>query len=231
MPDEPQPSALPKTKQVRAEQSTERLLEAACALIAEQGYERTTLADIGRRAGYSHGLVTQRFGSKQGMLSALIEWAEVRWASELPAHEPDEPEPVADIVTAVRKNLRHAPHLLRGQYGLMFEAYKPIPVTHELMVEAHRHIRERIAGDVKQGVAAGTIAPVDPAVFSSYVISVLRGLEYDWLMDEKFNLDSHLAWFEEHLREDLAPPRRKPAKRAKRPAAKTAKGQRSGRGK
>jgi AcrR family transcriptional regulator len=42
--------------------STRRLIQAAAELLTERGYERTTLAAIGERAGYSAGLVTGRFG-------------------------------------------------------------------------------------------------------------------------------------------------------------------------
>jgi len=47
------------------------LLDAAADLIAEGGYEAMTLAAVGERAGYSRGLVTARFGSKDQLLEAL----------------------------------------------------------------------------------------------------------------------------------------------------------------
>src|SRR3978361_2083635 len=63
----------PVVKQARAELSTTRLLEAAAELIRDRGYEGTTLAAIGERAGYSHGLATRRFGSKEGLLGVLLD--------------------------------------------------------------------------------------------------------------------------------------------------------------
>ena len=68
----PEP-VLPTPKQARSEVSTGKLLDAAAELISEGGYERMTLAAIGKRAGYSHGLVTARFGSKEGLLWALVD--------------------------------------------------------------------------------------------------------------------------------------------------------------
>jgi AcrR family transcriptional regulator len=60
------------TQAERVAASDKALLAAAIELIAERGYERTTLALIGERAGYSRGLVTQRFGSKEKLLWAVI---------------------------------------------------------------------------------------------------------------------------------------------------------------
>src|SRR5205085_5012871 len=61
-----------RTQAERVEASDRALIDAAIALIAERGYDRTTLAGIGERAGYSRGLVTQRFGNKENLLWAIL---------------------------------------------------------------------------------------------------------------------------------------------------------------
>ena len=78
----PEP-VLPIPKQARSEVSTGKLLDAAAELISEGGYERMTMAAIGQRAGYSHGLVTARFGSKEGLLWALVDRMVNEWRAEL----------------------------------------------------------------------------------------------------------------------------------------------------
>lgn len=62
-----------RTQRERVAESTRRLLPAAVELIAEQGYERTTAAQIGERAGYSRAMVRRRYGSKEGLLQALFD--------------------------------------------------------------------------------------------------------------------------------------------------------------
>ena len=62
-----------RTQRERVAESTRRLLPAAVALFAEQGYERTTAAQIGERAGYSRAMVRRRYGSKEGWLRALFD--------------------------------------------------------------------------------------------------------------------------------------------------------------
>ncbi|MDP3495387.1 MAG: TetR/AcrR family transcriptional regulator [Hyphomonadaceae bacterium] len=48
------------------------MLRAATVLIAQKGLGQATLSEIGLAAGYSSGLPTMRFGSKSGLLEALI---------------------------------------------------------------------------------------------------------------------------------------------------------------
>ena len=60
-----------RTQVERRAEAERKLLEAAAELIAERGVRAVTLAAVGERAGYSRGLVTHHFGSRQGLLDAL----------------------------------------------------------------------------------------------------------------------------------------------------------------
>lgn len=55
-----------------AAQSTELLLQSALALFAERGYERTTVRDIGERAGVDPALIARYFGTKAGLYLAAL---------------------------------------------------------------------------------------------------------------------------------------------------------------
>src|SRR3954454_13866573 len=60
------------TQQERAAESAARLLEAAIELIAEQGFDRTTAAEIADRARYSREMVRVRYGSKEALLESIF---------------------------------------------------------------------------------------------------------------------------------------------------------------
>ena len=68
----------------RTDESARKLLAAAIELFAEKGFERTTVAEIGARAGYSHAMVNVRYGSKDALAQAVFR----DWQSALTA-EPD----------------------------------------------------------------------------------------------------------------------------------------------
>lgn len=56
-----------------AARSRDALLSAAAELFAERGYDRTTLRDVGERAGVDAALVARHFGSKAGLYLAALQ--------------------------------------------------------------------------------------------------------------------------------------------------------------
>jgi AcrR family transcriptional regulator len=68
------PASTPRPKfRRRAEARPDEVLDAALALFTEQGYARTTVEQIARRAGLSKGAVYLYFPSKEALLSGLVE--------------------------------------------------------------------------------------------------------------------------------------------------------------
>ena len=53
--------------------SQKKLIESALAIAADEGVTAATFDAIGSRAGYSRGLASQKFGSKQAFMSAVID--------------------------------------------------------------------------------------------------------------------------------------------------------------
>lgn len=51
-----------------------QMIEATIACIAERGYSRTTLTEVARRAGLSHGLVLFHFTSKEQLLTETLDY-------------------------------------------------------------------------------------------------------------------------------------------------------------
>lgn len=80
-------SSLPRAEQARARRSRLRVLEAALALFARDGYEATTFARIASEAGVSVGLACRYFPTKEHLVVALYDrlaTALTEWSVELP---------------------------------------------------------------------------------------------------------------------------------------------------
>jgi AcrR family transcriptional regulator len=60
-------------RQARSQETLDRILDAAEALVAEKGFEDTPVAEIVRRADSSVGAFYARFHDKEGLLHALYE--------------------------------------------------------------------------------------------------------------------------------------------------------------
>lgn len=179
---------LPEPKQERSALSTGRLLDAAADLIAEGGYERMTLAAIGERAGYSHGLVSARFGSKEGLLWALVQRMVEAWPAGTSGSGIDGTgaDGLHAVIAGIRRSFRREPKHMRALYSLMFEALLPIPLLNERMRGLHRELRAGVADMVSAGIEAGTVAPdVDPQRVSRLVVGAMRGALYQATLDPR----------------------------------------------
>jgi AcrR family transcriptional regulator len=181
--------ALPAPKQARSQLSTGRLMDAAAELIAEGGYERMTLVAIGERAGYSHGLVTARFGSKEGLLWALIEKMVDDWRETMlrPALEGKTGrEAVQAMLDMFRTSWTRHPARMRALYILIFEALLPVPTLQERMAELHRDFREKLREDFGKAIAARMLDPAtDTGLAARLIISGLRGSIYQAMLDPR----------------------------------------------
>jgi AcrR family transcriptional regulator len=177
----------PNRQQERSRRSTNLLLDAAGQLIVEGGYERMTLAAVGERAGYSRGLVTARFGSKDRLLKALVERIVDGWSHRnvLPRTVGKSGlEGVLILLDAIRAQAERDPRMLRVLYALMFEALGPNPDLRRHFVEFHRSMRADLVRILRRGQKDGSVrmdlVATDEAVL---IVAVLRGIAYQWALD------------------------------------------------
>ncbi len=65
---------MPRKANIRPEEpGRQKILDAARSLFGERGYDATSIADIGERAGISKSVLYHYFGSKAGVYRTLIE--------------------------------------------------------------------------------------------------------------------------------------------------------------
>ncbi|MCU1691872.1 MAG: transcriptional regulator, TetR family [Frankiales bacterium] len=199
-------SAAPEGRQAqRTDLSTRRLLDAAAELISERGYARTTLAEIGRRAGYSHGLVTMRFGTKAGLLEALIDRMARRFGRDqmlTTAAGRTGVDALTFIILEVRQEIERNPGALRSFYSLLFEAVNPASDIHSHLSELNDEYLSSVCLLVQAGVDAGTVrTDIAPDVIAGQFSATLRGISYFWLSDVgSYDVLGQLAQYAEDLK-------------------------------
>ena len=71
-PDTATPARPPRT--LDRDSRRAQLIEATIGSLAERGFSRTTLTEVARRAGLSHGLVLFHFGSKERLLTETLDY-------------------------------------------------------------------------------------------------------------------------------------------------------------
>jgi len=106
-------------RQARSQETLERILDAAEALVAEKGFEDSPVAEIVARAGSSVGAFYARFHDKEGLLHALYErYYEEAVATTDVALAPErwQGARVADLIPVV---IRFLVSIFRERRGLM----------------------------------------------------------------------------------------------------------------
>jgi AcrR family transcriptional regulator len=178
-----------RTQAERTALSEDRLMAAALKLVAERGYERTSLQAIGDAAGYSRGLVSHRFGSKEGLLWAMFERTFSEWRTErlLPrVGARVGVEALHAVVAASRAALQGAPDTMRGFYAMLFESVGALEVLRPKVAEFHRRQRKGLAAWIAAGIAAGNVrADTDAVRAAELFTAMLRGAAYQWLLDPR----------------------------------------------
>lgn len=178
----PTPQLPRRTQHERVAESSERLLSAAVALIAEQGFERTTAAQIGLRAGLSKDMVRLRYGSKEELLEALLD-TEFR-TRVLP--DPSGPPGIGSIVDwaeDLRNQLLDDEHIVRAFFTLFFEASGPIPALRPWTVQWLNRCEHNVADAVRADQRSGVVrAEIDPDVEGQQFVACGVGLALRWLV-------------------------------------------------
>ncbi|MFF2063070.1 TetR/AcrR family transcriptional regulator [Streptomyces sp. NPDC058200] len=105
--------------------SRERLLQATVELVAERGYEATTLADIADRAGSARGLVSYYFPGKRQLLQSAVHRLMHRTLEAALEREPatdDGRELMARAIDAILGLTAESPVLMRTHMAGILQA-------------------------------------------------------------------------------------------------------------
>ncbi|MDQ0466262.1 AcrR family transcriptional regulator [Caulobacter ginsengisoli] len=153
----------------KRERTRAALLDAALALTREQGFERTSLQDIARRAGMTTGAIYGNFRNRDGLYMAL---AERQWGPIRPVFAPgssfaDKMAAVAEAVIAAIPERRAA-----AVGALTFRAYA---LTH---AEVGQRFHDAMASGFELGAAwlATQLEPDEAPMPLDQLVRVINAL-------------------------------------------------------
>jgi len=197
------------TQAERSAISDRAMIDAAIDLIIEHGTEKTTLAAIGEKAGYSRGLATYRFGSKAGLFDAVCKAISRRWLDYLKAGVDSTTgiEAMGNALDALFRFGAESPRELRVLQILYCAAASPKSEYRQTSGGIHQRQRDDVADWVRAGIADGTIrADADPKSVAAQYIAYTSGMTYLWVISPG-SIDFHKANedMKLHLKRSLAP--------------------------
>ena len=174
-----------RTQAERTALSDARMFEAAKQLIIEQGTHATTLKEVGERAGYSRGLASNRFGSKEALFSQLVVQFNDSWTKEL-AYKVDNrtgAQACLAALDAVESFLVNHSEYMQAMYILWFESMSSHNDVSKHLAAYHAIYRRDVAHWVRDGIKADQIeVTVDPESYAFQFCSFIFGTIYQWLV-------------------------------------------------
>lgn len=185
------PSKIRRSQAERRDESERRLIEAAAGLVVEQGIGAATFANIGERAGYSRGLVTQRFGSKQGLIEAMIERLQLRIGALLEDRGVEGMSGLDQVLANVDVFLAALERdgELRAYFVLLASAVADVSELRAPFAAAHKRVEQSYEALFRQGQAEGVVKPdLDAAAAALMTGALLFGLSMQLLLDPDMDL-------------------------------------------
>lgn len=102
-----------KVKTGQGSITREKILDAAMSLMSERGYAATPIDVICREVNVSPPTIYHHFGSKEGLLAAVVERSVSEWYADLEAAVPPGSESIDRFADAMADSMRNRPDILR----------------------------------------------------------------------------------------------------------------------
>ena len=183
------------TQAERTAISDRAMLDAAFELILEHGTDKTTLAAIGEKAGYSRGLATYRFGSKAGLFDEVCKSISRRWLEYLNEGVGEEygVDAMCAALDAYFRFVSDLPREARVLQILYCAAASPKSEYQQTSVNLHQRQRDDVADWIQRGIKDGSVREdVNPESVAAQYIAYISGMTYLWLIHPT-SVDFHKA--------------------------------------
>jgi AcrR family transcriptional regulator len=175
--------------------TAEAILDAAEEVLRRYGPGKTTVVDVARALGVSHGSVYRHFPSKAALRDAVAERWLARVAGPLEATV-REGGPAIDRLGRWVEQLAATKQRMAREDAELFATFRQLTEEAREVVAAHvDHLAGQAARIVADGVAAGELAAVDPAVTGRAVLHATARFHHPAHAEEWGDpaLEAHLA--------------------------------------
>src|SRR3954471_12687565 len=177
-------------------QRREQIVATAITVFGEYGFAGGSIRTIADRVGVSHATLLQHFGSKEGLLAAVLqEWdRQTVEASLAGVAGLDYFRRLPEVMAAHLRNRG----LLELFTTIAAEASSPAHPAHTFIQHRYTENLATLAAHLTQAVDAGDIAPLTPAEIAvevRLVTAVLDGIGLQWLLDSSTDVTASVETY------------------------------------
>jgi len=173
------------------EEKKRQIQRAALLAFSRKGYHRTTMRDIADFAGIGKSTIYEYFESKEELFLSLIDFAGSQFLENIKKAVKDIRDPLAalkKILNASTQSYRDWRDFLRliilffGETTADRELSSPKFIAR--LKNFYEILREELRLIVERGIEEGIFRDVDPQDVSSFLIALIDGLSFHWLIEE-----------------------------------------------
>jgi AcrR family transcriptional regulator len=154
--------------QARLDAQRKTVLDAAIALLSEQGYAGCSMAAVAARAGVATGTVYKHFAGKSELSVELFRTVVTREVAAVQAAANGPGDLIERIVAVIETFAGRALKAPRLAYALLVEPVEPA-IDQERLV-FRRAFRDIFAARIAEGVATGVLPPQDPQLTAAALV-------------------------------------------------------------
>lgn len=181
------------------ERKRAEIVDAAMAVFATNGFRRLSLRQIAEEMGTNHVSLKYHFGSKDGLLEAVLarrEEMEGPWREQLLRERGF----LDGTVEVMRRNAGHR-ELIRLDTTLQAEATAVDHPAHEFIRRREEVFHASVLEQLQLEKGRGHLRDgLDLPVVARQFIALVEGIQTQWLYDESVDMAVHVAAFMDYLR-------------------------------
>lgn len=173
--------------QQRSEETRNHLLSAAQRLFSQKGYDSASVADICAEAGVSKGAFYHHFDSKQALFMHLLEV----WLGQMDQNFHSLRRAAPDVPSAMISMGRLAGGLMQAadmRNSLFLEFWSQAqrdPLVWQAAIAPYQRYLAYFTELLQQGVAEGSLRPVDPQAAARMLLALALGLLMQGMFDPR----------------------------------------------
>jgi len=182
------------------------ILDATARMISRVGPVRLTLADVGNEVGLAPATLLQRFGSKRGLLLALVDQSVDSVGASFDRVRASHASALDSAIAAAGYMAEHVrtPEELANNLAF-FQIDLSDADFHRLALEHSRRVRAGYRALLDEAIADGELGPCDTAALASALQAVAAGSLLNWAIHRDGSVG---GWVRADLETLIAPYRR-----------------------